>query len=71
MSRYGTREQKKWGAVRRAQFALGTALRRIDYMEDVVGPELDALGAGTATLSQSDDYDLNAASVLAPLELEA
>lgn len=41
-----SREMKKWVVVRRAQFALKTALDRIDYMEDVVKPELEALEKG-------------------------
>ena len=41
-----SREMKKWVVVRRAQFGLKVALDRIDYMEDVVRPELEALERG-------------------------
>lgn len=50
-----TREQRKWAATRRAQFALATALARIDYMEDVVKPELQAIAEGRAVIDSSGD----------------
>jgi hypothetical protein len=53
---YKTRDQKKHAAQRRAQFALATALERIDYMEDVVKPELEAMAQGRAHLDSTGSY---------------
>ena len=60
-----TREQKKWAAARRAQFALDTALRRIDYMEDVVKPELEAIRKGELKLTTTGDATTDAHAALA------
>lgn len=60
-----SREQKKWAAARRAQFALDTALRRIDYMEDVVKPELEAIAAGELKLTTTGDATTDARAALA------
>lgn len=48
-----TREQKKWAAKRRAELALKHAFERIDWTEDVIKPELDALREGTKRLVSS------------------
>ena len=64
MGLHTTREQKKWAAVRRAQFALETALRRIDYIEDVVKPELEALDQGTKKIKPSGDPAADAQKAL-------
>lgn len=67
---YGTREQRKWAATRRAQFALKVALDRIDYALDVIQPELEALGNGTATLLATGNNATDAAAgVENPLQL--
>lgn len=50
-----SREQKKWATVRRAQFALKTALERIDYIEDVVKPELEALAENTKEIAGTNE----------------
>lgn len=55
MSLYETREQKKWAAARRAQLALKHALERIDFAEDVIKPELEAMGRGEKVLDSSGD----------------
>lgn len=57
MSLYGSRDQKKWAAKRRAQLALKHAWERIDYMEDVVKKELEELDRGTKKLSHGG-FDL-------------
>lgn len=68
---YATREQKKWAAKRRAEFALKVALDRIDYLEDVIKPELEALGGGRAQLVSTGDSAADAAEGLKGiLELE-
>ena len=60
-----TREQKKWAAARRAQFALDSALRRIDFMEDVVKPELEAIRKGELTLTTTGNTTDDARAALA------
>lgn len=45
-----SREVKKWLAARRAQLALKQSFERIDYLEDVLNPELEALLAGKVHL---------------------
>jgi hypothetical protein len=66
---YATREQRKHAAVRRAQFPLETALRRIDYLEDVVKPELQALAEGRARIDSKGNYVEDAKAALEPGEL--
>lgn len=58
------RDAKKWAVVRRAQFALKTALDRIDFTEDVVKPELEAIKSGTKKLSSSGDSLVDAKKAL-------
>lgn len=43
-----SREVKKWKAARRAQFRLKQTFERIDWEEDILGPEVTALMAGAA-----------------------
>lgn len=43
-----SREVKKWKAARRAQFRLSQTFDRIDWEEDVLGPEVNALMSGSA-----------------------
>ena len=45
-----SREHKKWMAARRAQFRLRQAFEYIDFVEDVLGPESEALLAGKVRL---------------------
>jgi hypothetical protein len=45
-----SREVKKWIAARRAQFALRQTLDRIDFVEDELGPETEALLSGKVHL---------------------
>ena len=45
-----SREHKKWLAARRAQFRLEQALDYIDFVEDVLGPESEALLSGKVRL---------------------
>ena len=45
-----SREHKKWLAARRAQFALQQRFDRIDFEEDVLLPESEALLSGKVRL---------------------
>lgn len=45
-----SREVKKWLAARRAQFALKQRFERIDFDEDVLYPEVEALLSGKVRL---------------------
>lgn len=63
MSLYSSRDQKRHAAARRSQFALATALRRIDYME-TVREELAAMEQGNAELMSSGSYELDAVRAL-------
>ncbi len=45
-----SREVKKWLKARRAQFALKQAFDKIDFEEDVILPETEALLAGRVRL---------------------
>lgn len=45
-----SREVKKWLAARRAQFTLQQKFERIDFEEDVLYPEVEALLAGKVKL---------------------
>lgn len=49
-----SRQEKKVKAVRRAQFALKQRLERIDFEEDELRPEIDALKAGKSVLGLPD-----------------
>lgn len=66
---YGSREQKKHAAKRRAQFALATAWSRIDYTEDVIKPELKAMAEGRAHLDEQGNYIEEAQEALEAGEL--
>lgn len=53
-----SREHKKWLAARRAQFRLKQQFDYIDFVEDVLGPESEALLSGKVHLeieSASED----------------
>ena len=45
-----SREHKKWLAARRAQFKLAQTFEYIDFVEDVLGPESEALLSGKVQL---------------------
>ena len=45
-----SRAEKKLKAFRRAQFSLKQRLERIDFEEDVLYPEIEALKAGKSVL---------------------
>lgn len=45
-----SRQEKKLKAVRRAQFGLKQRLERIDFEEDVLYPEVEALKSGRSVL---------------------
>ncbi len=49
-----SRQERKLKAVRRAQFALKQRLDRIDFEEDVLMPEIEALKAGRPVLGLED-----------------
>ena len=45
-----SRQERKLKAVRRAQFRLKQSLERIDFEEDVLMPEIEALKSGKSIL---------------------
>lgn len=49
-----SRAERKLKAVRRAQFRLKQALERIDFEEDVLLPEVEALKSGKGVLGLPD-----------------
>lgn len=64
-----SRDQKVWAATRRAQFALETAINRIDYMEEVKR-EIEELGKGNKDLESTGDprTDSQRALPMPPME---
>jgi hypothetical protein len=53
-----SREMKKWLAARRAQFRLKQSFDYIDFVEDVLNPETEALLAGKVRLEiEADSTD--------------
>jgi hypothetical protein len=49
-----SRQERKLKAVRRAQFRLKQALERVDWEEDVLMPEIEALKSGKSVLGLGD-----------------
>ena len=49
-----SRQERKLKALRRAQFRLQQTLQRIDWEEDVLLPEIEALKAGKSVLGLPD-----------------
>lgn len=49
-----SRQERKLKAFRRAQFSLKQRLERIDFEEDVLMPEIEALKAGRSVLGLPD-----------------
>ena len=49
-----SRQERKLKAVRRAQFRLKQALERIDFEEDILLPEIEALKSGKSVLGLPD-----------------
>ena len=49
-----SRQERKLKAFRRAQFALKQRFERIDFEEDVLMPEIEALKAGKSVLGLPD-----------------
>lgn len=49
-----SRQERKLKAVRRAQFRLRQAIDRIDWEEDVLMPEIEALKSGKSVLGLPD-----------------
>ena len=45
-----SRAERKLKAIRRAQFRLKQALERVDFEEDVLMPEIEALKSGKSVL---------------------
>ena len=45
-----SRQERKWKAFRRAEFQLKQRIQRIDWEEDVLIPEIEALKAGKSVL---------------------
>lgn len=50
-----SREMKKWLAARRAQFRLKQQFEYIDFVEDVINPEAEALLSGRVRLEIEAD----------------
>ena len=59
-----SREHKKWLTARRAQFRLKQQLDYIDFVEDVLNPESEALLAGTVKLEIEQSSDAAAQSII-------
>lgn len=59
-----SREHKKWLAARRAQFRLKQQFDYIDFVEDVLMPETEALLAGKVTLEIEADPTDAARSII-------
>lgn len=59
-----SREHKKWLTARRAQFRLKQSFDYIDFMEDVLGPESEALLAGKVRLEIETSNDDASKSVI-------
>ena len=55
-----SRAERKWKAVRRAQFRLQQNIQRIDWEEDILLPEIEALksGKGLAELPAGAVFDI-------------
>ena len=51
-----SRQERKLKAFRRAQFALKQRLERIDFEEDVLMPEIEALKAGRSVLGLPEGH---------------
>ena len=49
-----SRQERKLKAFRRAQFRLQQAMERIDWEEDVLTPEIEALKSGKSVLGLPD-----------------
>lgn len=43
-----SRQERKWKLWRRTQFRFKQGLERIDFEEDILGPEIEAMKAGKA-----------------------
>lgn len=59
-----SREHKKWLTARRAQFRLKQAFEYIDFVEDVLNPESEALLAGKVRLEIEPSSDAAAKSII-------
>lgn len=59
-----SREHKKWLAARRAQFRLKQTFDYIDFVEDVLNPESEALLAGKVRLEIESGNDEASKSVI-------
>lgn len=59
-----SREHKKWLAARRAQFRLKQQFEYIDFYEDTLMPESEALLSGRVRLEIESSPDAAAASII-------
>lgn len=59
-----SREHKKWLTARRAQFRLKQQLDYIDFVEDVLNPESEALLSGKVRLEIEQSSDDAAQSII-------
>ena len=55
-----SRQERKWKLWRRTQFRFKQGLERIDFEEDVLGPEIEAMKAGKpiAGLPENAAFDI-------------
>ena len=55
-----SRAERKWKAIRRAEFNLKQRIQRIDWEEDVLIPEIEALKSGKAIagLPEGSAFDI-------------
>ena len=65
-----SREHKKWLAARRAQWRLAEQFRYIDFLEDVLGPESEALLSGKVRL-EIEENPTDAAHSIIHVTVEA
>lgn len=59
-----SREVKKWLAARRAQWKLKQTFETIDFVEDVLNPETEALLSGKVALQIESSPDDAASSII-------
>lgn len=64
-----SREMKKWLAARRAQFKLAQQFEYIDFVEDTLNPESEALLAGKVRL-EIESSSADAASSIIKVTVE-
>ena len=59
-----SKDVKKWKIARRAQLTLKQRLERVDFEEDILAPEVEALLAGRVRLQIEANSDAAAQSII-------